>query len=640
MGVYAKRGGALRDVEFKTEGLNIITGPSSRGKSSILDIVDYCLMSERCPISKGFIRENVSHVGILLVRGTESLVIIRALPNEGRLTSTDVYISKGTEKTLPQSPPEARWNVEAAKELLSDFTGIESLPVLTNDLDAAPEARSPANIRHCSFYVFQPQDVIASRNVAFAGLEDFYKKRHAADAAYYFQGILTIERLRKRRELRSLKAERNAIERQAREGARFKLEGFDHGLRLWSEAVGLGLAKGPTAPAFLSSLLKDLRGIADTKIDNLDRLTTEMGLGAVQSEEANVRRQLRQRELELSELERFSHGAGVHEAITDKQLGRLSLRELLPNSKPSDCPICGSDSVDTTKIDKLLVDAAAALSAVRKPPKRISGKIEHERRRIKQEIEELKERQVALHARLKILFDNWDQNRPLFEEASRREQLIGRIKEFLASMKRMEAIIDTKRDKLLARINGLEAEVGDKAIYGLREDVEKELSDLMTRLAQRLDVEFRGAPVRINFVSFVFEIQLDGQWVGLNELGSGANWLGYHVAGSVALHLFFRRIRSPVPAVLMLDQPSQAWFPAERAKHSRLKIPSNDKELSAVREVYNLLYQSSHGEGRPQIIVVDHARLEEPWFRDGTVEDWHDGGALVPFSWGLGDRSS
>ncbi|WAM23131.1 ATP-binding protein [Myxococcus sp. NMCA1] len=194
----------MRDIEFKTEGLNIITGPSSRGKSSILDIVDYCLMSERCPISKGFIRENVSHVGVLLVRGDESIVVVRALPDEGRLTSAEVHISKGTDKTLPQSPPEARWNIEAAKELLSDFTGIESLPVLMNEYDAAPEARSPANIRHCSFYVFQPQDVIASRNVAFAGLEDFYKKRHAADAAYYFQGILTIDRLRKRRELRSL----------------------------------------------------------------------------------------------------------------------------------------------------------------------------------------------------------------------------------------------------------------------------------------------------------------------------------------------------------------------------------------------------------------------------------------------------
>src|SRR5699024_11961681 len=34
--------GERRDVEFKLSSLNIVTGASKTGKSSLLDIVDYC----------------------------------------------------------------------------------------------------------------------------------------------------------------------------------------------------------------------------------------------------------------------------------------------------------------------------------------------------------------------------------------------------------------------------------------------------------------------------------------------------------------------------------------------------------------------------------------------------------------------
>jgi hypothetical protein len=46
------------------------------------------------------------------------------------------------------------------------------------------------------------------------------------------------------------------------------------------------------------------------------------------------------------------------------------------------------------------------------------------------------------------------------------------------------------------------------------------------------------------------------------ELGSGANWLSYHVASLVALHeLFLGQSGNPVPTFLVFDQPSQVYFP-------------------------------------------------------------------------------
>ncbi|MFF1681539.1 DUF3732 domain-containing protein [Streptomyces sp. NPDC058256] len=44
-------------------------------------------------------------------------------------------------------------------------------------------------------------------------------------------------------------------------------------------------------------------------------------------------------------------------------------------------------------------------------------------------------------------------------------------------------------------------------------------------------------------------------------MGSAKNWIGYHLVAHLALHTYFLRERRPVPRFLMLDQPTQAFFP-------------------------------------------------------------------------------
>ena len=51
------------------------------------------------------------------------------------------------------------------------------------------------------------------------------------------------------------------------------------------------------------------------------------------------------------------------------------------------------------------------------------------------------------------------------------------------------------------------------------------------------------------------------------EIGSGANWLSYHVASMIGLHeLFLSQRGNPVPSMLILDQPSQVYFPRTLAR--------------------------------------------------------------------------
>jgi len=121
--------------------------------------------------------------------------------------------------------------------------------------------------------------------------------------------------------------------------------------------------------------------------------------------------------------------------------------------------------------------------------------------------------------------------------------------------------------------------------------------------------------------------------LSLAQMGSGENWVGYHVAVHMSLHKHFHRHTRPVPGLLMLDQPSQAHYPPERDESGQIgDLP--DEDQAAVRQLFALLHDYSR-EHAPdiQIIVADHVELLDDWFRGSIAERWRDGIALVPQSW-------
>ena len=120
------------------------------------------------------------------------------------------------------------------------------------------------------------------------------------------------------------------------------------------------------------------------------------------------------------------------------------------------------------------------------------------------------------------------------------------------------------------------------------------------------------------------------------EIGSGANWLSYHVAAMLGLHeLFLSMPSSPVPSLLVLDQPSQVYFPRTLAKEAKEgDDPAlRDEDVAAVRKVFETLAAAAASNGL-QILVLDHAS-DDVW--QGVpvheVEEWRNGKALVPLEW-------
>ena len=119
----------------------------------------------------------------------------------------------------------------------------------------------------------------------------------------------------------------------------------------------------------------------------------------------------------------------------------------------------------------------------------------------------------------------------------------------------------------------------------------------------------------------------------LRNIGSGENWVGYHVSTHLALHHFFLSQNRPVPRFLMLDQPSKAHFQSDRPTDAAASYVDPDRK--AVRNMFKLFADYTNElQGGVQLIVIDHANYTDAtWFTDAVVHDWREGRKLIPSDW-------
>ena len=165
-----------------------------------------------------------------------------------------------------------------------------------------------------------------------------------------------------------------------------------------------------------------------------------------------------------------------------------------------------------------------------------------------------------------------------------------------------------------------------------------------------------GAPtldVRDLNVKFL-PIMENGQDAYLWQIGSGENWMGYHIATFLALHeyLLTRRDRSPVPSFLVIDQPSQVFFPSDSYDDAVSAAPDADAQadlrqrrrrdpdhdLQRTKRIFETIGRWHQRIGHAvQVIVLEHADATAwghvPEFQQvgnwrGPDTDW-----LIPRDW-------
>ncbi|MBW3638662.1 MAG: DUF3732 domain-containing protein [Actinobacteria bacterium] len=645
VGVYGHHG-RTRQVDFVAGKLNILTGKSKTGKSALLDIVEFCLGRDTVTIPTGVISDKTAWYSTLVAFGEERVLICRPNP-ETASTNRGMVTIGGRDLFAPpdSSGLEVNADTDVVKDILTERLGIDRFTV---DADQGSLRDSFAvSSKQAIFFSFQNQNEIANRSVLFHRQVETDIKPTIRGVLPYFLGAATPEQSAIQRQLLQARRSLRRIEMDIRSAEAHFSQQNDRVFQLVRSAVSLGVLDETDQVVGDPSRQREvLERVAAYRLDSAGGATGDVG--ARQAELLGEATSLRRRLQELDDqigvvalIDSEQSDATSELAIQRDRLTALNL--MLPRSKQnstdvSTCPLCDQDlpnpdeSVQALQV--LLVELDGRLTSSRSSLARREALLSELRRSRDRMRDALRENVADLDAAA-------NQNRALADGRARREQIAflqGRVSQELGGEVHLVGGVGDLR-AAERRIRGQVAKLeelfeADDPTDSLRRAVDG-LSELITDYARALQLEGSGYSARLDPIELTVSYLRPGGRVTLARMGNAENWVGYHLAAHLALHHWFVTHDRPTPRFLMLDQPTQAFFPEEIVDAAE----DEDADWSAVRRQFELfrdVVASLNGE--LQVIVCDHANLADDWFQAAIVDNWRNGVALIPDGWPTKDE--
>lgn len=366
---------------------------------------------------------------------------------------------------------------------------------------------------------------------------------------------------------------------------------------------------------------------SDVKVLSQSNVETE--IQKLVSQRCELNEQLGDIQEKLSMATRYQNEGALYQSELELQHQRLKSIELLPNEDICTCPLCNQKiSEQTPKVQEILLSFHKISNALEETQQQTERTQKYVAELIKTE-SAVKEQISQIEASIHALYIQNEQARKQRDLNVQRGKVIGRISLFLEKLQVPE------HDNLDKEIERLEKEI-DKLKAKINKSTKEELLAAKTAVInsymnqdwkRKLDLEDEDAIV--NFDSKRMQIysisREEEKYTPLDQMGSGANWVGYHLLIHFALHKFFVKNDRPIPHFLMLDQPSQIYFPSDGGEC---------KDVDAVKRMFKFIIdRTNEMNGAFQVILTEHANFQEEEFRQNVIESWYNGEKLIPEEW-------
>lgn len=634
--ILYSRQGAIRELKFKLGQLNVLTGASKTGKSAVIDIIDYCTGRSDCNIADGVIRKYVGWFALLLQVGKTQVFIARRNPEVGERTSPDIYMDRGKSIETPaNSALFKNTTVAAVESFLSATLGISE-----NEHRPPQPTRDPleANFRHALLLSLQDQNDIDSKQRLFHRQGEDFIGQAIKDTLPYFLGAIDEDRLLKQSQLDVARRNLRRLERELRDAEVTDTSNYPRASALFDEAKQVGLISERVVATNYANTRRILESVLTNQTSELDSGVPVDGedlLAGLRAKRQGLRAELERVHAEIRSTRTFTSETTGYEREAKEQRARLSAVGLVHEHDGRQCPVCESHLLDTPptvkQIQSSLKELAGQLDAVEAENPRLQLRLSSLQGEESAIESLLRENQQLINARLR---EN-EYLRVQQDNFVLRARTVGKITQYLdvAADADTDSTLRTNLETARARVAALEAELDPDDIREKLSTFLNIIGRYMTEYSEELELEQRGSQLRLDIRALtVVADTLDGP-VPLSRMGSGENWVGYHVLAHLALHKWFRLKNRPVPGFIIFDQPSQAHYPPENDAEGSLDF-LKDEDQTAVLELFELMSNAAK-ELAPnlQVIVLDHADLKQDWFRASVVERWRKGEKLVPPSW-------
>lgn len=640
--------GQRRDLEFKVSGLNVITGRSSTGKSALSEIIEYCMGRSTFNVPEGIIRDKVAWFAVIYQFQQEQVLIAKPTPNAGATSCSTVMQRRGNNLTIPDFEELlVNSDDEAVVVLLSRLLGIPE-----NRTDVAIEhsrASYDANVKHTFYYLFQKQGLIANKDQLLYRQNETYQPQAIRDTLPILLGVSSSDRYELEAKLRAAQRELK-LNAKLLEQARDAIDTSQQkGISLFSEALAVGIIDTANQQVNADGVIGALRAalqwkpaaIPDDDGHRISRLEEEL---------SQLRKDRREAQTKIDAARQFSKKANGFESEAAEQKDRLASIKALPKNPQTgewQWPFCEQNLALESPVAKVLLNELATLDAemsivVGQRPK-LEAYLAEQDDKVQEVVDAIKNKEAELSAAIAA-------NEVIAQLGTRNNaaaRVVGRISLFLENLVPNEELASREAEhrRLKFKVEELEKKVGADDSNERFASILNNISAQVSQYIRTFQAEFSAFPARLDVNQLTIIFDRPDRPVPMSRTGGGENHLAYHLSALLALHLFAAKNNRPIPQFLLIDQPTQVYFPSEKVYQEAdgsVQKTEADADLVAVRRLFELLLKFTQ-EDVPgfQLIVTEHANLRDQWFQDALVEQpWTKPPALVPESWPVQSRPS
>ena len=250
--------GKLRKVTFNLEGLSIITGRSSTGKSALTDIVEYCMGRSTFNIPEGVIKDKVAWYGVIYQFNNDQILIAKPTPPNGAASCSLAMVRRGV-NIEPPAFAELATNSDDSSviNIISTLLGIPE-----NKTDVPIDRSRPSfitTIQHTYYYLFQKQEIVANKEQLFYRQNEPFQPQAIIDTLPILLGVTSDDRYNLDTKLRIANRDLKIIIKQIEETEYYSKSITNEGLGLVSEAKAVGMIESTTIPTNEIEVLTVLR---------------------------------------------------------------------------------------------------------------------------------------------------------------------------------------------------------------------------------------------------------------------------------------------------------------------------------------------------------------------------------------------
>jgi len=494
------------------------------------------------------------------------------------------------------------------------------------------------------YYLFQKQSIVANKNILFHRQEEQWIPQAIKDTLPYFLGAIQEDRLKLEKELRQASRKLKQAQRKLNEAKLIADQKVGIGQNLIIASQQVGLIDSSFVAKDNNDILIALKTALRWSPDKIP-LTGDDQFSKLQAERDELTQDFKNKHEKIIATQMYLKKESDYFSEAHHQMVRLkSINLLKQNNEDShgECPLCQSS----------LEKPIPAISAIRESLSDLSHKVEKVQvsqpklldyiQELQDQREEKKHQIREKELALKALVAQQEVAQHIQDTNIRIAEIVGKIRLYL------ETVIFTDEDSQAnSDIGHLQRVVEDYQSQLEISEVESVLTSILNRIGQqmsewakKLNIEHSNSPYRFDIKKLTVVADRSERPIPMEVIGGGENWLGCHLIALLSLHKHFIERDRPVPHFLILDQPTQVYFPSDEyidlqeTYNSETIISSSDR--AAVERVFNFLFDICQElSPKLQIIIMEHANLaSNERFQNALIEEpWTHGKALIPEDW-------